>query len=168
MTSPSPSHHPVLRPGAGGALPPSNPRPPAPLYGEAAGQHAYHTGSAGAPSSQYLASHDVLNQTHQTPVSPQAASFTQGSRSLVPDTGHTFTPSLAVPSQGDSVTLCICNGDHWFAWCNLAWEHYNTAMNSPPPLILLPCTCPPRLLNGAVPKSCPKAAGHLLTWVSYA
>ena len=158
----------MSRSGAGGVLPPSNPKPPAPLNDGAANQHVYDAGSAGAPSSQYLASLDALNQTHQTPVSPQVASFTQGNRSFGLETGSAFTPSLAVPSQSVSVHLCICDGDCWFAWCNLAWEHYNNAMNSSPPLIRLPCTCPPGLLNSAVLKACPKAADHLHTLVRYA
>ena len=168
---PGPSHRPVSRPGAGGVLPPSNPRPPALINSGAAGQHAYDTGSASAPPRQYLpetsTSLHASNQTHPTRVSPQVTLFAQGSRSLVLNTGLAFTPSLAVPSQSDAIHLCNCTGDYWLAWCNLAWEHYNAAINSHLPLIRLPCTCPPRLLNSVVPKCCPKAAEHLRTLVRY-
>ena len=68
---------------------------------------------------------------------------------------------------GSSQSDCICNTDCWFVSCNLIREHYNTAMNSPLPLIWLPCTCPPGLPMGAVPKSCPRVANHLLDSVSY-
>ena len=63
--------------------------------------------------------------------------------------------------------LCICNGDHWFSWCYLAWEHYNVAVNSPLRFIWRPCTCPPGLPVGEVPKSCPRVADHLFVWMSY-
>ena len=131
------------------------------------GQHAYATGSVSAPHPEVSTPANVLNQPHRTPASPQVMLYTEGGRSPALDAGPAFTPILAVPSQNDSVHLCICNGDYWFARCNLAWEHYNVATNSPLPLTPLACTCQPKLLNGTVPKSCPKAAGHLLTWVSY-
>ncbi len=132
-----------------------------PVNDGTAGEHAYAAGSDSVP---HLQMSILINQPHRTPPSPQVASFTEGRHSLALDAGPAFTPSLAVPIQSDSVYLCICNGDYWFAQCNLAWEHFNT---SPLPRTGLPCTCPSNLLNGAVLKSCPKVANHLLTLVSY-
>ena len=119
--------------------------------------------SVSAPHLEGSTVANVLNQPHRTTASPQVVLLTEGGHSLAP----TFTPSVAVPSQSDSLNLCICNDDYWFSRCSLAWEHYNVAMSSPLPFTPLPCTCQPRPLNGAVSKSCPKATDHLLTWVSY-
>src|SRR5258706_3109939 len=62
---------------------------------------------------------------------------------------------------------CICNGDHWFVWCNLAWEHYNVAVNFPLPFILPTCTRSPGV-RWARLKVRPRDLGHLLAWESYA
>jgi len=145
--------------------PPPNPSGPAPVNGGTAGQHAYTAGPANAMPSHYppemTTPLDASNQAYRTPPS-------QGSRSLAHGAGPSFIPPLVGPNQIDSVHLCICRGDHWLVWCNLAWEHYNNSTNSPLPCIRLPCTCSPELLMmGKVPKSCPSVAGHLLTWVSY-
>jgi hypothetical protein len=166
----SSSHDPGLRPG--GVPPPPNPRAPAPLHNGAASQRVYAAGSASAPPSQYLAempsSLDIVNQTYRTPTPPQVASFTEEGHSLALDAGPVFTSPLVGPGQGDSADLCICNGDHWYAWCTLVWEHYNAAVNSPLPFIRLPCSCSLGLRMGEVPKGCPRVADHLLGWVSHA
>ena len=138
-----------------------------PVNDGTAGQHAYDAGSVSAPHLEVSTMANVSDLPHRTPASPQVMLFNERGHSLALDAGFAFTPFLAVPSQSDSVHLCICDDDYWFACCSLAWEHYNAAMNSLLPLTQLPCTCQPGLLNGTVPKSCPKATDHLLTWVSY-
>jgi len=108
----------------------------------------------------------LSNSTHRT--SEVAQSIEEnGLLALGPSVGLGFTPPLAGYIQNGSTHLCICNGDRWFVWCPLAWEHCNVAMNAPLPIIRLPCTCPSDLPVGQVPKGCSLVAGHLFYLVSY-
>lgn len=145
----------------------------APVYDGASGQHAYAAAPASALPSQYpnevSTSLDLLNNIHQAPASREVGLVIQENNSfaLGQAAGPGFTAPFAGYIQDDSTHLCICNGDHWFAWCDLAWEHYNVAMNSPIPVIRLSCSCPRGLPAGQIPKGCPLVADHLLGWVSH-
>ena len=157
--------------------PPTNPSTNsgafAPAYDGAASQRAYAAGSASALPSQYpvemSTSLGLQDNIHRVPASPQVGLFNQENNALTLGQAAIsgFTAPLPEYAQSNSAHLCICKGDHWSVTCDLAWEHCNVAMNSPTPTIRLPCTCPPGLPPGQIPKGCPKVADHFLNCVSH-
>lgn len=169
LTGPSSAPH--LRPYAfrPPPNPSTNPGALAAVYGGAAGQSSYAAGPARAIHSQFPnqipTPRDLLNNVYRTPTSLGTGLSAQENNSLILDqaAGSGFIAPIAGYIQSD---ICICNSDHWFVGCALAWGHYSVASSSPTPTIRPSCTCPPGLPAGQIPKGCPMVANHLFGWVS--
>ena len=101
-----------------------------------------------------------------SPARPVPAPLIENSGSLVQGllTGHDLVPSFTVPILNDSAKPCVCTSKWWFAWCPRAMEHYTLYS---PGFTNHPCLCGWTLSTPQLPRCCPKAASHLLDWVSH-
>lgn len=101
-----------------------------------------------------------------SPARPVPAPLIENSGSLIQGlfAGYDIAPSHTVPIPNDSVKPCVCTSKWWVAWCPRAMEHYTLYS---PRFIHHPCVCGWALSTPQLPRCCPKAASHLLDWVSH-
>jgi len=79
--------------------------------------------------------------------------------------GYGLVPSLTVPIPNDPAMPCVCTNKWLFPWCPRAMEHYTYLYSTW--FTYHPCLCGWALSTPQLPRCCPKAASHLLDWVSH-
>lgn len=137
---------------------------PAPVHSSVPGQIPYLGGPAG--NTTQCDPHDLIRLVQGFPV---PAPFIRDNGPLVRDfvTGYDLISPFIGFVPKEFTTPCICSNRHWLAWCARVAEHYNYAILYSSRAIHLPCCCEWALPKTQIPKWCPKAAIHLLDWVSH-
>ena len=148
-----PSNDPPLRPQNARKLS-TDAHAPVPVHGSASRQNAYDGGSDSTQWTGEATQCDPRELIHLAPVSPAS----------VQPIGNNGPP-VQVPVIGllpdGSATFCVCTSKFWVAWCPRAEEHHDINPSQ------YPCRCGWVLSKAQIPKWCPKAASHLLDWVSH-
>ena len=169
ISSSYPSNDPDLRPRSAPSL---DAHAPAPVHGTVPGQSAYVGGSPGTLPGQSISATSQCEPPdliRLAQVSPGPAPLIGDNGSLLQDliTGYSLIPPLPGPIPNDSAERCVCTKRQWRPWCARAAEHYNLAILYSSRVINHPCSCGWALPMSQIPRWCPKAASHLLDWVSH-